>query len=85
MRDSDVNWCYTEVDATGVGIPGKWGNCGTGCQISKGKVVVNLYELPHGTFCLKKLQVFWMIIDICHFQCAIAISKVEQKRIKMDL
>ena len=47
MRDSDVNWCYTEVDATGVGIPGKWGNCGTGCQISKGKVVVNLYELPH--------------------------------------
>ena len=25
-----------------------------------------------------------MIIDICHFQCAIAISKVEQKRIKME-
>ena len=34
-RDSNVNWCYTEVDSNGVGVLGKWGNCGTGCPMGK--------------------------------------------------
>ena len=40
MKDSNANWCYTEVDANGVGIQGKWGNCGPGCQSNIGKVIV---------------------------------------------
>ena len=40
MKDSNANWCYTEVDANGVGIQGKWGNCGPGCKSNNGKVIV---------------------------------------------
>ena len=34
---NDVKWCYTEVDSKGVGIEGKWGNCGPGCLSKDGK------------------------------------------------
>ena len=30
-KDHDVDWCYTEVDSYGVGVRGRWGNCGPGC------------------------------------------------------
>ena len=30
-KDNNVHWCYTEVDSHGVGVKGKWGNCGPGC------------------------------------------------------
>ena len=32
MKDHDQDWCYTEVDSDGVGVPGRWGNCNQGCR-----------------------------------------------------
>ena len=33
IKDSQVQWCYTEVDSNGVGVWGKWGNCSPECPI----------------------------------------------------
>ena len=62
MRDSDVDWCYTRVDFNGVGVGGKWGNCGSGCQSNKGNLIVqceyaitSLTQAIHfNTFCMLK-------------------------------
>ena len=54
MKNSDVNWCYTEVDTKGVGVEGKWGNCGPGCQSSEGKLIVNCVSAITSLILLEK-------------------------------
>lgn len=40
-RDHDKPWCYTEVDESGNGVKGEWGNCaGSGATIPTGQVGV---------------------------------------------
>ena len=31
-KDSDKDWCYTEVDSNGVGVHGQWGYCDSNCK-----------------------------------------------------
>ena len=46
MNDADFLWCYTELYSNGVGVRGKWGNCGPNCEGSiVGKVLHCIYAI----------------------------------------
>ena len=59
MNDADFLWCFTELYSDGVGVAGKWGNCGPDCEgRMDGKALHCLYAVKYETL-VRILRCYW--------------------------